>query len=94
MPTSATPRPVRRRVWIAGIVGAALASSALRARAAGPEQAPTSVDQALDQLETLISPEALAAFYKAPEGDVRELQMGLLHIYLLPVARVERCSRR
>ena len=29
-----------------------------------------------------MSPEALAAFYAASEDDVRELRMGLLHIYL------------
>jgi len=73
---------MRRRDWLAAAAAAALAFPGRRVRAAGPEPAPTSVDQALEQIETLMSPEALAAFYAASEDDVRELRMGLLHIYL------------
>jgi outer membrane protein OmpA-like peptidoglycan-associated protein len=72
---------IRRRDLLAA-TGAALAFRPRRACAATPEQPPTSIDHALDQFETLIAPEALAAFYAAPEDDVRELNMGLVHIYL------------
>ena len=74
-------RPMRRRDWLAA-AGAALVFPPRRARAAGAEKPPTSIDAALDQLETLIAPEALAAFYASPEDDARELNMGVFHIYL------------
>jgi hypothetical protein len=64
---------MRSRYFIGALVCAALASGGDSARATGPDLAPTSVDKALDQVETLISPEALAAFYATPEDDVREL---------------------
>ena len=73
---------MRRRVWLAAAASAVLAFPAPQAPAAGPELRPLSVDEALDQLETLIAPEALAAFYAAPEDDVRELWMGVWHMYL------------
>jgi outer membrane protein OmpA-like peptidoglycan-associated protein len=74
---------MRRRAWLVTLaVAASLPSLGRPARGAEPEAPPASVDRALDQLETLISPEALAAFHRAPEDDVRELHMGVLHLYL------------
>jgi outer membrane protein OmpA-like peptidoglycan-associated protein len=72
---------MRRRDWMAA-AGVALAFRARPARAAGPEPPPASIDQTLHQIETLIAPEALAAFYTAPEDDIRELNVGIVHIYL------------
>jgi hypothetical protein len=73
---------MRRRLWLAAAVSAALAFPAQQARAAGPELPPLSVDGALDQIETLIAPEALAAFYAAPE-DAAETSVRLVVSYRL-----------
>src|SRR5262245_19254719 len=72
---------MRRRDWLAG-AAAALAFRPRDGRAAA-ESAPGTIEEALNQLETLMSPEALAGFYARPEDDAHELHGGVRHIYRL-----------
>jgi hypothetical protein len=69
---------MRRRAWLAAIAGTAMLPLARRSRAA-PAAAPppATINQALDRLEALMSPEARAVLFAASEEELLAFEIGI-----------------